>query len=37
MVLDETTIDIFRKCQGIVPKNNKEIVSLIEKNKQLEA
>jgi acetyl-CoA carboxylase carboxyltransferase component len=36
MVLDETSIDILRKCQGFIPKNNKEIVSIIEEKQTLE-
>ena len=36
MVLDETSIDILRKCQGFIPKNNKEIVSIIEEKQTLD-
>jgi hypothetical protein len=35
MVLDDTLIDIFRKCQGDVPKNNREIFKLIEDNQKM--
>jgi len=35
MILDNTLIDIFRKFQGNVPKNNREIVKLIEDNVKL--
>ncbi len=35
MILDDNLIDIFRKCQGNVPKNNREIVKLIEEKQKL--
>jgi hypothetical protein len=36
MVLDETSIDILRKCQGFIPQKKKDYLSIIEEKQTLE-